>query len=228
MTLLLAMVFTAARAAEGGTYAVLGVTTMGDDCCAQKVVAALDAVSFVSGAAASPATGQACVRFDGAPDAARLGAAFGPALDAAGYTLGNIDVVDACPDELVIGPADPWAGAAGIDLAHVSRGEVFDLKASLVPGKFTIVDVGAPWCGPCFTAAERLEAYARANADVAVRVVTLDGADAKASFAQPVVKQHFGFAEALPYFVAYGPTGASVYTGTDLDALLRAIDRKRK
>lgn len=134
---------------------------------------------------------------------------------------------DCCAPKEAAGK-DPWAGVDGIDLAHVSNGEVIDLPKVLAPGKFTIVDFGASWCGPCYTAADTIEAYVRKNPDVAVRAVLLAGADAKASFAQPVVKQHLQFAQGLPYFLVFGPDGRSVYKGSELDALFSAIDRKRK
>lgn len=205
-------------------YALLDVGGADDDCCAQKVAAALDALPFVGTAAVSYESKQACASLTGPMDAA----AIGTALTAAGYSGTNIRVVAACPEGLTPKPADPWAAAEGLDVKLVSHGETIDLPKVLAPGKFTIVDFGATWCGPCFTAAERITTYLRTHPDTAVRAVLLDGADAKASFAQPIVKQHLQWAEGLPYFLVYGPTGKQVYKGSDVDALLAAIDGKRK
>ena len=212
-----------ALAADPG-FALVQVTGMDDPCCAQKVVSALDALPFVSAAAAAYDRGAACVVLTGPADLVAIQGA----LAAQGYGATKVDLVEACPPGLTPRRADPWADAAGLDVKHVSRGETVDLAASLAPGKFTIVDFGATWCGPCYTAAERLAGYLRAHPDTAVRAVMLEGADARASFAQPIVKQHLQWAEGLPYFLAYGPTGKQLYKGSDLDALLATLDKKRK
>lgn len=50
-----------AFAAEPVSFAVLDVQGVDDDCCAQKVAAALDSLPFIEAAAAN-ATGKACAR----------------------------------------------------------------------------------------------------------------------------------------------------------------------
>jgi thiol-disulfide isomerase/thioredoxin len=205
------------------TYALVQVGGADDDCCAQNVSVALQSLPFVTAAAVS-VDGRACVALSGPADLAAMQVVLAPG----GYTATAIEPVAACPAGLTPTRADPWANAAGLDVVVVSRGEQVDLAAALPKGKFTVVDFAAKWCGPCYPAAEKLSAYLRAHPDTAVRAVVLDGTDARVSFALPVVKQHLQWAEGLPYLRVYGPTGTSIYEGSDVDAAIAMIDRKRK
>jgi thiol-disulfide isomerase/thioredoxin len=222
MTLLLL----ARLASAAPSYAVLEIEGMDDDCCAQAVASALDTLAFVDTAATSFTLGQACFALTGSPDEAAIRQAIEHLPEK--YTLQSMALVDTCPAGIATAAKDPWAGVEGIDFAQISKGESIDLAKSLVLGRFTIVDFGATWCAPCHGAAQRIATYAKGHDDVAVRAVLLSGADAQASFAQPVALEHLRFAEGLPYFVAYDTKGKAVYKGGDLDALFGAIDRKRK
>ncbi|MDB4958905.1 MAG: alkyl hydroperoxide reductase/Thiol specific antioxidant/Mal allergen [Myxococcales bacterium] len=53
------------------------------------------------------------------------------------------------------------------------RGELGP-KIALAPGKITILDFWATWCGPCLAAMPRLDALARSHRDVVVLAVNLD------------------------------------------------------
>lgn len=216
--------FGLAAAATPVGFALLDVSGADDDCCATKVTATLEALPFVGTAVTSVEKAQACASLTGPVDASAITAA----LTTAGYGATNIRVVAACPEGLVPTARNAWAGAEGLDVRLVSHGETVDLPTVLAAGKFTIVDFGAAWCGPCFAAADRITAYLRLHSDVAVRAVELGGADAKASFAQPIVKQHLQWAEGLPYFLVFDASGKNIYKGSDVDALLGAIDRKRR
>lgn len=202
---------------------LLDVGGMGDECCAQNVSAALQAMPFVRSVAVSPADGKACATLKAALDEAALRAG----IVAAGYTVTTLTPVEACPAGLVPARKDPWDGVNGLDAIVISRGEAVDLSAHAAVGKFTVYDFGAPWCAPCFTTAETLRTYLGAHNDVAVRVVYLDQADALASFALPAAKQHLQFAAALPWFVVQDAKGRSVYKGTDVAAAIAAIDKRR-
>jgi thiol-disulfide isomerase/thioredoxin len=193
----------------------------GMDDAAEKVVATLEALDFVDRAGA--ADGVACATLTGPADEATVRAA----LEAQGYTLASMELVAACP-EAARPKADPWADVAGLDVKVVSRGEEVDLAAVRAPGKLTIVDFGAPWCAPCHTTAATIKAWLKGRSDVALRVVVLDGADAKASFAQPVVKQHLQWAEGLPYFLLLDGKGKVVHKGSDVAALLAAAEKKSR
>ena len=115
----------------------------------------------------------------------------------------------------------------GVDATIISKGAKVDLKAQLVPEHFTVFDVGAPWCGPCFISAKRLARYLADHDDTAVRVIDLVAPTAPESFALPVAQQHFSFIAGLPWFVVHAPNGKVIYRGDDVDAAIAAIDKKR-
>ena len=146
----------------------------------------------------------------------------------AGYEIGSIEAVDACPPGVDgRGKPSPWSDTHGLDVRIVSTGDKIALKDQRVDGKFTIVDFGASWCGPCHLLAKRVAAYMKTHDDVAVRAVELEGATPEASFALPVARQHLSFAPGLPWVIAFAPSGRKIYEGGDVDALLAAIDAAR-
>lgn len=213
---------TAATAAPGAL--MLEVEGM-DDCCAEKIASALSTLPFAAGVSTDPARALACVALSGPADEALVRAKL---AEAGGYTVKTATPAESCPQMLT--PAkrtDPWAGAEGLDVRVVSHGEEVDLRAVAAPGKVTIFDFGAPWCAPCWQVAARLQEVLRARPDLAVRVVELAGADANASFALPVAKQHLQWAEGLPYFVVLSAKGKALYKGSDLDQALAAAEARR-
>jgi thiol-disulfide isomerase/thioredoxin len=203
---------------------VVVVTAPGidDDCCAQKVVALLDALPFVGSAGADPALKQACGVLSGTYD----GAALAEALTAGGYPPTSAVLADACPAGTQP-RVDPWDDVGALDARVISRGETVDLAAHRSDKAFTLYDFGAPWCGPCITSAARLKAYMGQHADVALRAVVLEGADARASFAQPIVTQHLQWAQGLPWFLVHDRAGRKVYEGASVEAALSAVDKRR-
>lgn len=208
--------------ADGGAL-LLTVGGMDDDCCAEKVATALSALPFAVGVSVDPTRGLACFRLNGVTDPALLRSRLS---EAGGYTVVLEEARPTCPEGLVAHKTnDPWAGAAGLDVVVISHGEEVDLKAHRALGKYTVYDFGAPWCAPCHTVAASLKAALAGQADLAVRVISLDGADAKVSFGLPVAKQQLQWAEGLPWLIVVNPKGKTVYQGSDPDAAIAATRR---
>lgn len=189
-----------------------------DDCCAPQALATAQAHVGVSAAVRD---GDAlCVELTAAAPPTTL-AALAAALGAAGFAPAGPPVAATC---VAPAPVDRWAGAAGLDFAVASRGEAVPFKAMVSSGKVTVVEFGAVWCAPCAEMAATLTAAARARPGLALRAVELPGADARASFAAPVARQHLAFAEGIPWLVVLSPRGKVLYAGTEAPAALAAAD----
>lgn len=101
------------------------------------------------------------------------------------------------------------------DVATVSRGEAFDVRANLVSGKYTIVDFYADWCVGCRVLEPKLRRLAAARADLALRKV--DVVDWESS----VVRQ-FGFT-ALPHMQVYDPNGLLLGEGEEAYGVIAEV-----
>jgi copper chaperone CopZ len=87
-----------------------------------------------------------------------------------------------------------------------------------VPGKYTVFDVYAEWCGPCRVVDEKLRQVVAGRPDVAVR--RLDVVD----FDSPLARELGPSFETLPHVIVYTPKGKKVQiTGTDFDKLDKAL-----
>lgn len=216
--LLVALLLSAPASASALLVEIEGL----DDCCAVKVVSALQALPGVRAVGADVPSGAACLGFVGsAPDDAAVRAA----VTGAGFATRSVRAVDTCPEGMKLAPTDPWAAAEGLDFVVVSRGDAFALTDHAPADKVTIFEFGARWCGPCWDVAATLTAALKERPWLAVRATELVGADAFASFATAAAKQHLGGAEGIPWMLVRTPKGRIVYRGSDPAAALAAAER---
>ena len=123
-----------------------------------------------------------------------------------------------------IEPVDP-AIVKTLDIAVDPAGAKVDVKKTLAPGKITIIDFYADWCGPCHLLETRLENYMTAHGDLALRRVNVGKWDTAA--AKQATREFR--AEALPYVRVYDRSGKFVadVTGGMWDQVLAAIEKAR-
>lgn len=114
----------------------------------------------------------------------------------------------------------------GADAAiSVQAGEDLpELSSILVPGKVTVVDFYADWCGPCRQVDRHMKDVLAARPDVALRKVNIVDWDT------PVAKRHLKGVSGIPYLVVFDAAGKKVGTihGLRLDKLDAAIAKAAK
>jgi thioredoxin 1 len=99
-------------------------------------------------------------------------------------------------------------------------GEQVDLSSLLAPGKITIVDFYADWCGPCRQISPHLEQLARTDPDIALLKIDI------VNWNTPVTRQ-FGI-ESVPNVRVFGRTGAQVGNATpDVNVVKRRVEQAK-
>lgn len=137
---------------------------------------------------------------------------------AAAERAGLTAVVGAGHGEYVRPPDYP----AGSDVAHLTNDgqKVGPLKKLRVPGKHTVFDVYADWCGPCHEIDERLRSIVAARTDVAVRKLNV------VDFDSPLARELGSDFEGLPYLVVFSPQGTrTAIRGANVKKLEEALRR---
>ena len=132
---------------------------------------------------------------------------FAAKLKDLGYAVTDKKTVDNCPKV----EKTPWETYSQ-KVKIVSTGEEFNYQDHLVAGEYTLFDYGAAWCGPCYSATDRIKAVLAKRTDLSVRVIDLEGEMEKA-FDLPVARQHLAFAAGIPWLVLFDPKGKKVYEG---------------
>ncbi|HET7435838.1 MAG TPA: cation transporter [Thermoanaerobaculia bacterium] len=100
----------------------------------------------------------------------------------------------------------PEAANQALDVQTDEEGKKLDLKTLLVPGKVTIVDFYANWCGPCSVLEMRIRNYMHTHEGFALRRVNVGKWDTPAA----VQATREFRAEALPYVRIYDRNGKFV------------------
>ena len=146
-------------------WAVIEIEGMTCAGCETKVVSALTNIDGIDSVGASSQDAAACAEILVTTSHASLVSA----MASIHYRLLSAANVESCPQPLQpVVYRDPWEDPEGVDVQIISRGEEVDLRTHIQAGKFTIIDFGAPWCGPCHLTAARLKTYLGQHEDVAV------------------------------------------------------------
>ena len=140
-----------------------------------------------------------------------------------------IEVVQAGGFDARLGPGQgsyevPIEHPDGLDVELISRGKSVDLDRHIVPGKVTVFDFYADWCGPCRQVAEAMNEIMASESRVALRKVDIIDWDTA------VARQHLKRVPQLPFVVVYGPDGKLLdkISGLKLGRLKTAIQKGLK
>ena len=112
-----------------------------------------------------------------------------------------------------------------LDIVAYEDGKRVDLAKAMAPGKVTVVDFYADWCGPCHVLEARLQHLMQGKANLGLRRVNIGKWDNDA--AKQATELH---AAALPYIRVYNAKGKFVtaVTGGMWDEVLAAIEKAER
>lgn len=117
----------------------------------------------------------------------------------------------------------PTVFPQGSDVLWISHGEAIDLAKAPVPGKVTIVDFGAKWCGPCHELDQDMAKMLENNPNLALRKVDIVDWDS------PVAEQQLKNVDGLPYVLVFNRAGQQVAAtgGMTAELLQAAVEKAR-
>jgi len=112
---------------------------------------------------------------------------------------------------------------AKLDIRRFGGQEPVDEKSLASPGKTTLIDYYADWCGPCKVLELRLQHYMSIHSDISLRRVDIGQWDNAA--ARQITQQG---AASLPYVRVYDRSGRLLGNGGMWDELLALIEKSRE
>jgi len=203
---------TATLMADTLTFKVVGI-----DCaaCAPPIVKALSGVDGVKRATVDTKAKTATVEVPAGFDRQKLRDAIVNAGFEAVFPGEQPRDIEPLPAEVV----------KGLDIVTYANGHRLDLGKVMAPGKVTIVDFYADWCGPCHVLEARLQHLMQGKKDLAIRRVNIGKWDNDAAKQATELR-----AEALPYIRVYDGRGnfVTAVTGGMWDEVLAAIAKAER
>ncbi len=116
---------------------------------------------------------------------------------------------------------EPYPESADVAVVTDTGDAVGALEKLRVPGKYTVLDFYADWCGPCRVVDRHLREILSARKDVAVRKLNV------VDFESALARQLGRKLKALPYVVVFGPDGKRTeITGSDPKKLTAVLGTK--
>jgi copper chaperone CopZ/thiol-disulfide isomerase/thioredoxin len=117
-------------------------------------------------------------------------------------------------------PHEDYPAGADVQVLSPDGRAVGSLERQRVPGKHTVFDVYADWCGPCRLVDARLREIVGQRSDVAVRRLNV------VSFETPLASELGPDFQALPYLIVFSPSGKRTdIEGADFAKLDRALSK---
>jgi len=194
------------------TFKVIGI-----DCsaCAPPVIKALSSVDGVKNARVDTTAKTATVEIPADFDREKLRTAMSNAGFQAVFPGEQPRDIEPLPAEVL----------KTLDIESYTDGRRVDIEKIVAPGKVTVVDFYADWCGPCHVLETRLQHLMQGRKNLAVRRVNIGKWDNAAARQATELR-----AEALPYIRVYDARGKFVtaVTGGMWDEVLGAIEKAER